>query len=316
MKLTNFKFNPLPKGAVSGFVKTSDGQDIRYARWKASSLPAKGTVLLLHGRAEYIEKLYETVGDLRVKGFEVLTFDWRGQGGSSRLLENERPGYVDDFDQYVLDLEAVMDDVALPDCKAPFYILAHSTGSLIALLAAPAFSNRIRRMVLSAPLLGFGKTTLSHKALKFLSGFLCAIGLGEIYMAGGATPDENRPFSGNRLTSDTKRFERNLRLVEEHRELSIGGPTAAWVFAASRAMDRVHDPDFHNQITIPTLLVAAGNDEVVSSGAIEDLGRRLRSGSALTIPGARHEMLQERDVFREQLLAAFFSFVPGTETGD
>ncbi len=316
MKLIDSKFNPLPEGVVSGLVKTSDGQEIRYARWKATNYSMHGTVLLLHGRAEYVEKLFETITDLRENGFEVLTFDWRGQGGSSRLLENERAGYVDDFDQYVFDLEAIMNDVALPDCKAPFYILAHSTGSLIALLAAPVFANRIRRMVLSAPLLGFGKTGLSHKSLKFFSGLLCAFGLGEVYMAGGATPDENRPFAGNRLTSDTKRFERNLRFVEEHRELSIGGPTAAWVFAASRAMDRVHDPDFHNQITIPILLVAAGNDEVVSNEAIEDLGRRLRSGSTLTIPGAKHEMLQERDVFREQLLAAFYSFVPGTETND
>ena len=43
------------------------------------------------------------------------------------------------------------------------------------------------------------------------------------------------------------------------------------------------------------------------------LVRRLRSGSCLIIPGAKHEMLQERDKIREQLLAAFYAFVPGSE---
>ena len=313
MELVSTDYNPCPEGAVSGYVKTSDGMDIRYARWKATSYPASGTVLLLHGRAEYIEKLYETVGDLISKGFDVITFDWRGQGGSSRLLDKPRPGYIDEFDHYLIDLETIMSEVALPDCKAPYYILGHSTGSLIALLAAPAFSNRIRRMVLASPLLGFGKSTISTGSIKVVSGLLCAIGLGEVYMIGGATPDEERPFNGNRLTSDTRRFERNKRLASEFPELSIGGPTAAWVFAASRAMDHVHDPDFHNQISIPTLLVSAGNDDVVSLDAVEDLGRRLRSGSSLTIPGAKHELLHERSIFREQLFAAFCSFVPGTE---
>ena len=39
---------------------------------------------------------------------------------------------------------------------------------------------------------------------------------------------------------------------------------------------------------------------------------KLRSGRALVIPGARHELLQERDHFREQLLAAFLAFVTGS----
>ena len=270
-------------------------------------------VLLLHGRAEYIEKTYETVNDLRANGFGVLTFDWRGQGGSSRLLENERAGYVDSFDQYLLDLEAIVSEIALPDCVSPLYILAHSTGALISLLAAPAFSNRVRRMVLLAPLLGLGKIPVSQKTAKLVSGLMCGLGLGEVYLSGGATPEENTPFAGNRLTTDTVRFERNLKFVEEYRHLSIGGPTAAWIFAACRAMDRVNDPDFHNQITIPTLMISAGSDEVVSNRMTDEMGLRLRSGSTLTIPGAKHELMQERNLYREQMLAAFLSFVPGSQ---
>ena len=38
----------------------------------------------------------------------------------------------------------------------------------------------------------------------------------------------------------------------------------------------------------------------------------LRGGSVLMIDGARHEILQEADVYREQLLAAFDAYVPGS----
>jgi lysophospholipase len=74
-------------------------------------------------------------------------------------------------------------------------------------------------------------------------------------------------------------------------------------------MDRVKEPGFLASIRVPMLFVAAGADTVVSTRAIEDYVRHLRCGSVLTIDGARHEILQEADLYREQLLAAFKAFV-------
>lgn len=301
-------YNPKPDGAIAGMVKTPDGMELRFARWKTSVKPARGTVLLLHGRSEFIERTYETVNDLRKMGLEVLTFDWRGQGGSTRILENPKRGYIDDFNEYTIDLETIMQEVALPDCKAPYFILAHSTGSLISLLSAPKLSNQIERMVLAAPFLGLGKQPISAPLVKILAGTLCMFGLGEVYMAGSSNPGISQKFEGNIHTSDPKRFERNKRLLKDFDELSIGGPTAAWVYAACRSMEEVSDVDFCKEISIPSLLISSGNDQVVSNKAIEMVAKRLRSGKCLTINGARHELLQERDIFREQLLAAFKSF--------
>lgn len=308
--------NPLPPNPVTGVIHTPDRVGIRFARWKTQFPPSKGTVLLLQGRAEFIEKLFETVGNLRANGFDVLCFDWRGQGGSSRMLKDPARGYVDDFDQYIMDLETVFEQVALPDCKPPFFILGHSTGGLVALLAAPRIGNRIKRMVLSAPLVGLGTGPLPPRFVKFLSTALTIVGLGEVYMAGGRDLMARRSFSGNRLTSDWKRFERNMAYARDHPELIVGGPTAAWVSAMSRAVERLDDPDFIGSIIVPTLLVIAGADRIVSNPAIEYLGYRMRSGSSLTVTGARHELLQEADVFREQLLSAFYAFVPGSENAE
>ncbi len=269
--------------------------------------------MLLAGRAEYIEKHFELISDFLEMGFEVLSFDWRGQGGSDRVLENNRAGYIDDFENYVTDLDTIMDQVALPDCTPPYFIVGHSTGALVSLLAAPNFSNRIRRMVLTSPLLGLGRQPIAEPLVRVLSGFLTFVGLGETYLGSGATPTTSRPFAGNMLTSDTERYERMKQFIEEHRELSTGGTTSAWVFAAMRAMDRVNDMDFHRLITIPTLLISASADTVVNNQAIENLGRRLRSGYSLSVSGAKHELFQENDIYREQVLAAIKSFLPGSD---
>jgi len=298
---------------MAGYVTTPDGVKLRYAKWKATAAPVKGTVLILQGRTEYIEKALETVRTIQDNGFEVLAFDWRGQGGSDRLLEDPRKGYVDQFEEYVLDLETMIAEVALPDCKPPFYILAHSAGALVALMAAPKIPNKIRRMVLCSPLLGIGKQPISQKLIKMLAGGMTAFGLADSYLGGSGTPAAGKPFIGNILTSDTKRYERNKRFSEEHRGLTIGGPTAAWVFASCKAMGQVADPDFYSEISIPSLFILAGNDEVVDNHAAELMASRLRAGSILTIDGAKHELMQETDFFREQMMAAFFAFVPGSD---
>lgn len=313
-KLASASTNPRPPNTRAGTVETPDGVKLRYGRWQTLTPPAKGTVILLHGRAEYIEKLYETVTDLRQNGFHVLTFDWRGQGGSDRLLDDPRRGFVEHFDQYVADFDTIMTEVALPDCPGPYYVLAHSTGALVALTAAPYFANRIRRMVLVSPLLQLNALPVSQNLLKWLVGTMHVLGLGDLYVAGGPKADESQQFAGNPLTADSRRFQRNADFVKKFPELAIGGPTASWLFAAIKAMEVVNDPDFYTRITIPTLIVCAGNDEVIDNEAAYRLGRRLRSGTTLTIRGARHEILQERDKIREQLLAAFYAFVPGSET--
>ena len=78
-------------------------------------------------------------------------------------------------------------------------------------------------------------------------------------------------------------------------------------------MARVNSPGYSNAIAVPTMLISAGNDSIVSPTAVELFGRQMRSGAFLTISGSKHEILTERDIYREQFLAAFDAFVPGTE---
>jgi lysophospholipase len=77
-------------------------------------------------------------------------------------------------------------------------------------------------------------------------------------------------------------------------------------------MAQFANPGFAAALRQPMLLVACGRDQLVSSPAIEDFASRLRVGSHLMLPGAKHEILMEQDYFRSQFWAAFDAFVPGT----
>lgn len=305
--------NPIPEKAVAGRLRMRDGKSLRYARFAATARPLKGTVIIIPGRNECIEKYFETIRDLSSRGLGTLTFDLRGQGGSDRLIADPMRGYIVSFNQYVADLEEVFEQIALPDCRGPFYVLAHSTGGLIALLAAPRLVNRVRRMVLSAPLIEFAKSSISMQNMRRLTALLFYFGMGSLYAGGGPRRQDGTPFATNTLTTDHARYARNLAIYREHPELALGGPTVAWIHAVCDAVERLQDPEFLARIHVPLLIIAAGDDEVVSTPAAERLARRIRSGSLITIDGARHELLQEADIYREQVMAAFDAFVPGSD---
>ena len=300
--------NPVPPGAVSGFITTPDGAELRVARFPAEGT-ARGTVCLLHGRTECIEKYYEVIGELRGRGFAVATFDWRGQGGSVRLLRRAMRGHIEDFDHYLADVDAFMGRVVQPDCPRPHFALAHSMGGTVALAAAVAQPSYFARMVLAAPMLQIAVTRMSTATLGRVCGLLEFFGIGELSIGRAGRPIELGPFAGNPLTSDPKRFARMGAILRAAPELTLGSPSISWLHAAARAMRRLAEPDALAGLRVPVLFVAAGADRVVSTPAIEALARRIRLGACITIPGALHEILQERDPIRAQFWAAFDAFV-------
>jgi lysophospholipase len=306
-ELIDLPVNPLPAGAVCSPVKTVDGITLRAACWPAMRHPVRGTVIILQGRTEFIEKYFETIGELTRRGFSVATFDWRGQGGSERLLKDRNKGHVDDFSHYLLDLEAVISGVVLADCPPPYTILAHSTGGAVALLYAQRARTRIDRMVLAAPLLAFaGRSTAWLAAI---TGFLSYLGVAECYVPGGGViPVTAAPFAGNVVSSDPRRYARQGAVIDAEPALGIGPPTIGWIHAATRAFEVFQSEDFAERVPVPVLIAMAGADNVVSNRTIENFAIRMKMVTSVRLPGSRHEILMERDVFRDPFWAAFNAF--------
>ncbi|MGO4436967.1 alpha/beta fold hydrolase [Rhizobium sp. RAF56] len=302
--------NPIPENRTEGYFEAFDGRKLRYALFRCPQPVSKGTVVILQGRNEFIEKYFETIRDLTSRGLWVATFDLRGQGGSARLLKNAMHGHVGRFFHYEQDLTAFLEKVVLPDARMPFFLLAHSTGALIALSAAPQLANRIERMVLSAPFVGLTGQGASAGAIRFLAAAACRVGLGSLTLVRNL---KEKPFAENPLTSDAARYRRNMDLAARFPQLCLGPPTARWLLEAFNAIQRVSAPEHLFSITIPTLLIAPTRDGVIPYAAQEALSRYFRAAQLVPIAGAKHEIFQEKDVYRAAALAAVHAFIPGSD---
>ncbi len=304
----------MPGDPVVGFFDGAGNRKIRYAVFRSKAPVIRGTIVLLQGRNESIEKYFETIGDLVAAGFWVATFDWRGQGGSERLSPHWTHGHVEDFTDYERDLTIFLDEIVLPDTRLPFSIVAHSMGALVALSLAPMLASRIDRMVLLAPFVGLGGQAIGERGIGAIATAMRWIGLGRLPLS--ADKGNRTPFKGNVLTADERRYARNLALIDARPQLRVGPPTARWLSEAFKTIRRVLKHEHLTRITIPAVILAPTADKLVPYLPVERLASNFRAGHLIPIDGARHELLQEADRYRAQALAAILVFLPGADAED
>lgn len=312
MNLVALAKNPVPGGAVPGELQAPDGARLRFVRWEATRGPRRGTVCLFGGRGEFAEKYFEVVADLRRRGFAVATMDWRGQGGSSRLLPNPRKGHVGSFSDYDADLALFMKEIVLPDCPPPFVALAHSMGANVLLRNAVRPGSWFERMILAAPMIAFddAKVGYPQSVARAYAEAGCLLGFSRSYVKGGSdTVVERGPFEGNVLTSDRERWQRNKAVLDANPDLGLGSPTIGWLRAAYRSMGLVSAEGYAASVRVPMMIFVAGKDEIVSPRAVEDFAVGLKVGTHVLLPSARHEILQESDSVRLRFWAAFDAYM-------
>lgn len=292
------------------YLNTFDGVRIRCASWRTDSAPGKGSVVVVGGRTEFVEKYHETIKDLLGRGFDVYTMDWRGQGLSDRLLNDATKGYVDTYEHYYRDFELFLNEIVLADCRRPLIVLAHSMGANIALHCLVRFKGAIDKGVLMSPMVDVLTGPVPSAIAKWCSRLFVKMGLGDVKIPSLQHKDTyRRSFRRNRMTHDANRFYRIQSLLKENSQLAVTSVTYGWLAATFSAIEGIQKPGFFINVDTPMLMVAAELDQVVSNHAIRNLASRLPSCELVTIRGANHEILQECDGMRDQFWKAFDRFL-------
>lgn len=298
-----------PQGAVVEWLKLDGGIRLRTARWMLPDDQTQGTVLLLNGRTEFIEKYFEVISELLQRGLSVITFDWRGQGLSTRLLADPLKSHISDFSEFDADIACVVDRILKEHGTRPYFGLAHSMGGNVLLRYLRDFPHEFDRAVLCAPMLAVRTEPFPQWAARALATTCRFTGAREAYVIGGSPQDPfTQPFEGNRITTDRARYERGKSLVLHDRRLACGAPTFGWLEAAFRSMDLVTTEDFAATIETPLLLVGAAQDQIVQPGADYLLIRRIKRGMYVLLK-AEHEILMERNEIRRAFWACFDPFM-------
>jgi len=284
----------------------SDGVRIRIAAWAGGE---KGTVFILTGRSEYIEKYGPTIERLLNGGYNAVICDWRGQGLSERLDDDDSLGHVESFRDYQLDLKEMLDvaqELALP---RPRYFLAHSMGGTIALRALNE-GTAVSKVIFSAPFWDIHVSAGLKAYASLVSAFAPTIGLGA-----KRTPTTSSnayialaPYEGNFLTSDRASYDWMHDHVAKHPELVVGGPSLSWLREALYEIRNFQKVD----VPLPESLCFLGSEEkIVSPKAVHRIMAKWPNGELVVLQGAEHEILMETPEILEAVWKRIFGFLAG-----
>ena len=298
-----------PGGEIAYFKANQDDVTIRYALWPATVSDPRGTIILLPGRTEFIEKFFEVVNELRERGFAVASMDWRGQGLSTRPLSNREKHYFKDFSTALPDLAQFINSYVAPNMPRPFNIVAHSMGGHLSLRFLHDYPGVIEKAVFTAPMCGINFEALPKWVARSFASVMCKLGFEENYLPGFGDYKDGRWGWRAKLTSDMDRFEDEDYFIRHNRDLALGGTTFGWLRAALASVAVLHSPGYPEAINVPILVVQAGGDQIVDNAKMTALVNRLPNAQLLKVPGSMHEILKEQDQYREQFWAAFDDFM-------
>ncbi|MBV9330874.1 MAG: alpha/beta hydrolase, partial [Alphaproteobacteria bacterium] len=245
----------------------------------------------------------------RERGFTVATLDWRGQGGSLRALSNPMKCHVEDFSEYDLDVEALLNQVVVPISSDAPVALAHSMGAHNLVRTLHARPGAFSRAVLCAPMIAVSTRGTPSFFARAVTALMNRRGVSDNWVWGmGSRDPMTLPFAGQQVTSDEARYLRTQALILRDPQIRLAGPTWGWLEAAYRSMRDVTAPGYPESISTPALVFGAGRDRVCLTPAARAFARRLAHGRYVEIEDAEHEILMENDSIRTRFWKAFDEF--------
>jgi lysophospholipase len=262
---------------------------------------ASESVLFLPGFSEPWLKYIELLYDIHRRGYEILTYDHRGQGANPRLARNTPDAvHLERFEDHVSDLKRFLDLAP----RRKIHVLAHSMGGAVVLDWAENHSTpQLGKMVLNAPMLAIRTDPFPRPLARVLASFLVKIGLGERFAPTKGPRDPERPFEANGGTSSRVRYDFEQRLSRLYPDRWVGGPTNAWVKTALEASTRIAR-DFQQLQRPVTLLVPTEDSYAVPEELIRICRNPGTKCNAIVLEGARHEVFAETDAHRNRAFEA------------
>ena len=286
---------------------------LRFGHRRAGVAQPRGTtIVLLPGRAEFIEKYGETLDRLDELRASPRPFSTgAARAAPIAIWACLCVDYVPQVEDYLADLVAVMDRV--DQLRLPRPLL--DAGTLDGRACRAALSARPAEVfaaaVMSAPMFGIDLRAMPEPMARAICRVAIALGASRAYAPGQSDFDlDRRRFERQRADLLPRPFRHP---APASGECSGTGPGRGdlWLAGCGAALDRLDAAArlLRESITTPILVCQARAERIVSNRAQLMVVRRLPRARLEVFDDARHELLYEREPIRHQVFAAMDAFI-------
>ena len=273
---------------------------------------ARAAVVVLHGYTESCEKFREMIWYFVRDGFAVYTYDHRGHGRSARAVADTSITHVDRFDDYLRDMERVMEDVVLPETAGMRRTLyAHSMGGAIGALTLIEHPDWFDRAVLTAPMIAASSAPFPRKLAQAIAAAICLAGKAKERAFVGKPFDAQSETFENSFSTGRARFDYYEQKRVRHAHLQNCSPSYGWLRESLGVTDRLLKPQNAAKIKTPLLLCQAGMDTIVLLPEQERFVSQAAGAKLRRFEGAKHEIYGSDDAVMREYVPAVLSFLKG-----
>ncbi len=278
----------LARYAVCGSFSSFDDIPIAYEYYLTEN--SRASIIIVHGFSEFSRKYREMCWYFMRMGFSVFMYDQRGHGLSGRKVSDPHLAHVDNFYDYVRDLEEYCDRFVAPNSHGkPIYLYSQSMGGAISALYLAAHSDKIERAVLSAPMIAPETRGMPRQILKsMIRGAVRRAGWdGKFKYASEFSTDVKFDETSDLSRS---RFEYNLNLRINDTHYQNSSSTNRWIHEALSVQDVLLKRATAQKIKSRVLVISAENDTVVRNRPQQIFASLLPMGQFVQIAGAKHNL--------------------------
>jgi lysophospholipase len=296
-----------PKGAVFSDWTAPDGMKLRRMDWPAGGRrKPRGSLLFANGRSDFMEKYLEACAHWHDAGWNVTSFDWRGQGGSRG--EGAQAAAAS-FDPMIGDFAALIEDWRAANPR-PHVAIAHSMGGHLLLRTLVEHRPALDAAVLIAPMIEVNSAPIPSRLAPDIADLFYRLGLSRLPIwkpsPGFSAVDGRR---NRNLTASRERYEDELWWWAKEPAFDLGLPNWGWIRAAFRSGAYAFTPERLSQADLPILIIAAEHDRLVSAPATRRVAAQLPRATLEMMDDAAHEILRDADPVRLRALARIDAFL-------
>lgn len=300
---------------IKGHFVNKQKLDIHYAYVLVPG--AEKAVVFSPGRVEGYAKYQEVLYDFTQQGYSVFIIDHQGQGLSSRRLDNKYKGYVENFNDYVIDFHQFIEDVVKPKYDGELLLASHSMGGAIGLRYIEQHPNQFTKAVFSSPMWGLSSGAVPQwiaRSIFSVVNFTTKLTMDQSPYFFGGKDYSPTPFEENQLTNSQTRYEYFRAVYAATPELQLGSVTFNWIKESVDAIDIAFEQ--LDLVKIPLMVLQAKDDEVVDNQEqnafctqLAKLGNPCVNDSPIIIEDAKHELFIAPDKQRNEALDKIFTFL-------
>ena len=308
-QVENFNIPDMPEDWEWDMFTSEDGVKMRFGQ-TGNAAAARATVVLIPGYTATLDMYGEQVADIAARGYHVIGFDLRGQGGSERARSYQPEKlYVEDFKVYSNDVSLFLQSLILPEGR-PVILMGISFGGHVAFRVGGEHSEFVDGLLLLAPALKPKAGDMSFERAALLLRIGDALSKDKRYLPGNTNW---KPYSEDNLlrvgiehcSSSPKRLPMRDAIFTMRPEQRVGGVTFKWGREFYGSSNFVLQPGYPESIEKPVTMIHAEVDKFVFTEVNKQVcDTRMKDCKSIAIAGSGHCLTQETDPVLDRIYTA------------